>query len=208
MAQFFSADWHLGHERILELEGRPFDDIEAMNQGIIDAVNAMCGPDDELLLLGDVVMGQIAHTLPLLQQVRCHLVLIHADGEAGNHDRTSNVYPQKPGRLAAWRAAYEAVGVEIRDLPAPRVQWDRRTSARMSHYPYDVDTGYENRHAELRPVNDGGWLLHGHTHGQWRQRGKQIDVGVDAWGGRPVPSDTIRAMIRDGAAMLDRLPWR
>ena len=42
----------------------------------------------------------------------------------------------------------------------------------------------------------------------WRQRGKQIDVGVDAWGGRLVSQTTLAAMVHNGPAMLDPLPWR
>ena len=41
------------------------------------------------------------------------------------------------------------------------------------------------RYIEHRPDDDGGWLLHGHVHEKWRQNGRQINVGVDAWNFAP-----------------------
>ena len=48
----------------------------------------------------------------------------------------------------------------------------------------------------------GGWLLCGHIHERWRQDGKQINVGVDAWRFAPVSDDTICEVIRSGPARI------
>jgi calcineurin-like phosphoesterase family protein len=78
----------------------------------------------------------------------------------------------------------------------------------VDHFPYHGDSkdGPE-RFAEQRPPDRGGWILHGHVHDRWRQSGRQINVGVDAWGGRPISDDTVAALIDAGPNELDPLPW-
>src|SRR5690606_33637800 len=75
------------------------------------------------------------------------------------------------------------------------------------HFPYRGDWGDTDRYVEQRPVDDGRWLLHGHVHEKWRQRGRMINVGVDAWGGRPVDEETLAALVADGERDLPPLPW-
>ena len=45
-------------------------------------------------------------------------------------------------------------------------------------------------------VVDGRLLLHGHVHTKWRVDGRQVNVGCDVWGYRPVAEDTIVAALR------------
>lgn len=40
--------------------------------------------------------------------------------------------------------------------------------------------------------------MHGHTHGIWKQKGRMIDVGVDARGYAPMHADEISTIIRKG----------
>ena len=37
---FFTSDLHLGHEKIIELTGRPFRDVNEMNRVIIENFNS------------------------------------------------------------------------------------------------------------------------------------------------------------------------
>ncbi len=66
--------------------------------------------------------------------------------------------------------------------------------------------GNHDRYVEQRPVDHGEWLLHGHVHERWRQRGRMINVGVDAWGCRPVNESTLAALIDDGPNDREPLP--
>jgi calcineurin-like phosphoesterase family protein len=77
----------------------------------------------------------------------------------------------------------------------------------LSHFPYAGDSGDNDRYVTQRPADFGYWLLHGHVHEKWRQRGRMINVGVDAWAGRPVSEDTIAATITAGPADLGPKPW-
>ena len=49
--------------------------------------------------------------------------------------------------------------------------------------------------AQWHPEDTGGWLLCVHVHNAWRQKGRQINVGVDAWHYAPVNDDTLAALI-------------
>ena len=74
------------------------------------------------------------------------------------------------------------------------------------HFPYRGDSHDHDRFVDDRPADRGRWLLHGHVHDRWLQRGRMINVGVDAWGYRPV-SETELASIID-AGEIDRLSQR
>lgn len=59
--RFFTSDWHLNETRITSDFNpffRPFKSIEEQNQVIIDKCNALVGPNDELIHLGDVAIDE------------------------------------------------------------------------------------------------------------------------------------------------------
>ena len=73
----------------------------------------------------------------------------------------------------------------------------------INHFPYDP--GEPDRPAKFtqwRPKDVGGWLLCGHIHEKWRQNGRQINVGVDAWNFAPVSDDTICETIKSGPTCI------
>lgn len=82
------------------------------------------------------------------------------------------------------------------------------TTVWVSHFPYvgDSPPGGGDRYDGWRPADDGRWLLHGHVHERWRQRGRMVNVGVDAWGFRPASGAEILSLISAGHA--DRGPLR
>src|SRR5690606_30258283 len=121
----------------------------------------------------------------------------------GNHDRCwtgdralrAGAPADLERRLAAARDRYLAAGfAEIRDSPVETVVGGRPVV--LSHFPYEGDSHGEDRHVEHRPV-----------HASWRQRGRQVNVGVDAWGGRPVAAETVAALVEEGPRELAPLPW-
>ncbi|MDP1027930.1 metallophosphoesterase family protein [Sphingomonas sp. KR1UV-12] len=54
MTLFFTADTHFGDHRTINIRGRPFADVAAMDALLIDGWNAVVGPNDEVWHLGDV----------------------------------------------------------------------------------------------------------------------------------------------------------
>lgn len=65
----------------------------------------------------------------------------------------------------------------------------------LCHFPYRGDSHDHDRYREHRPVDRGSWLLHGHVHDRWTQRGRMINVGVDATGFRPISVDDVAVII-------------
>lgn len=90
-------------------------------------------------------------------------------------------------------------------------------TVKTSHFPYAdrALAGSEDRHGQViaervakwRVTDAGAWLLCGHIHERWRQRGRMINVGVDAWGGSPISEATIVELIEAGPNDLPPLEW-
>ena len=178
METWFTADLHLGHVRIIELCQRPFRDVTEMNEVIIERWNESVRVDDEVYVLGDVALGQITESLPLVRRLNGTKFLV-----PGNHDRcwsgNKRVRPID-------RTRYEDVGFQILSEQMPWQDW------LLCHFPTSGDSQNEDRYLTHRPiVPEGTWLLHGHVHNQWVVKGRQINVGVDVWDFRPVHSSTL-----------------
>ena len=50
---YYIADLHLGHSRIIGLDGRPFADVDEMDRVLMGNWNRKVGPDDDVYILGD-----------------------------------------------------------------------------------------------------------------------------------------------------------
>lgn len=93
MAKYYTSDLHFNHVNILrpDYSNRPWPDIEAMNAGIINNINARIGPEDDLYIIGDFAMGDKDKIPELVRRImgRKHLVL-------GNHDyaKPNKIRPQ------------------------------------------------------------------------------------------------------------------
>lgn len=212
MAVWLTSDLHFGHANIARFCSRPFftdgePDVPRMNVTLIDSINEAVGPGDELWILGDFAMGHLDDTLPLARQFRAgRTVLV-----AGNHDR---IHPSNGNRAARFADQYRQAFDTVIETNTALVLGDG-THVQVSHFPHSVSPLEArarrgetiDRFAEWRPVDDGGWLLCGHVHDAWRQSGRQINVGIDAWGGRPVHENDISRLIHEGPASREPLPW-
>lgn len=189
---FFTSDLHLGHERIIQLCDRPFRSVDDMNESIIGRWNALVRRPDTVFVLGDFALGSLAATLPLARRLNGRKKLV-----PGNHDRCWRGH--RKVRPADYQR-YVDVGFEI----LPEQTFHRGLGAHLSHFPVQGDSQGEDRFAGWRPaVNTGEWLIHGHVHGSWVQRGRQINVGQDVWRYAPVPYETLQVMISHGPQDLD-----
>jgi calcineurin-like phosphoesterase family protein len=197
MTAWYTADLHFGHANIIAYSGRPFADADAMNGALIDRWNAAVHPDDTVWVLGDVALGRIDESLGLV-------ALLNGDKRllAGNHDRCWSGHGR---RAAGWTERYLAAGfAEVHQGQIAIAVGGRRV--RACHFPYRGDSHDHDRYVAERPVDRGDWLLHGHVHERWRQRGRMINVGVDAWGCGPVDETALAALINDGPNDLAPLP--
>lgn len=199
MTTWFSSDFHLQHKNIIKFDGRPFKDIDHHDEMLIKHFNDVVMPWDTLIVLGDVALGPWPVGIEKICRFNGRKVLV-----PGNHDRISSV--EKEARRERFRPDYEAVFDEIWDEV---VEYDLQgTKVYLSHYPHTGDHG-EDRFEQLRPVDDGTPIVHGHTHAKevlsFTQDGTvQVHVGVTSWGYRPVHENRVLAAVRSkGIAGFD-----
>lgn len=186
--RWFTADLHLGHANIIEYAHRPFADVERMNAALLERWNEVVAPDDEVYVLGDVAMGDVAETVPKCTALHGRKILV-----PGNHDRCW------PGHKKVSASAAELYKRAVFEIAPPiillAVEQAPRGSVTLCHFPHRGDSRGHDRYVSQRPPDDGGWLLHGHVHDRWQVNGRQINVGVDVWGYRPVSQDELIALM-------------
>lgn len=203
VTQWFSADLHLGHANIIRYCGRPFGEVDEMNAGLVERWNAVVHPTDTVWVLGDVAMGRISLSLPWAAELNGRLALL-----TGNHDRC---WPGHGEQAQEWTQAYLDAGfAEIHHGAIDiTVSADDGRSATVlaCHFPYVGDSQGLDRYPGARPADEGRWLIHGHVHEVWRQNGRMINVGLDAWGGQPVSAADLLDMIEAGPTELGPLTW-
>ncbi len=169
---YYTADWHLYHKKIIaEYANRPYldkngiPDVDAMNRGIINNMNAVVGADDNLYILGDVAFATANRTRPHLEQLICqNLFLI-----PGNHDADDIIEMTRSDGSPMWKAVSPLMDI---------VDEGRRIV--LCHYKFEV---YNKAHYS-EPKN--AYQFYGHSHGSLPGNDQQIDVGVDCWDMKPV----------------------
>lgn len=193
MVTWFTSDTHFSHKNIINLgAGRPFKDIQHHNEMLVKNWNNVVSPTDTVFHLGDVALGPWPDGLSYVKRLNGHKVLV-----PGNHDRISSV--EKPARQERFLPDYDEAFQKIFDevswtVVGTKPHWP----VMMSHYPYDGDSHGTDRYTDLRPVDNGVPLIHGHNHCGPSERESvsakgtpQFAVGVDANNWTPVHEDTI-----------------
>jgi calcineurin-like phosphoesterase family protein len=200
MALYFTSDQHFGHANIIGYCHRPFADVDRMREWFVDLWNWVVEPDDVVWVLGDVALGRLEETLPIVSALKGHKVLV-----PGNHDRCWRGHRKPSKRQAYLDAGFEEIldGDQVLTIGGQQVL--------VSHFPYrgtGDQEGLDERYREFKPVDEGAWLLHGHVHDRWRIRRRQLNVGVDAWAGHLVSEATVERYITDPEPYdRDPDPW-
>lgn len=192
---WFTSDAHYGHNNIIRLCNRPFNDLNSMHEFMIQEWNKRVKNSEQVYILGDFSFAGIKETTKIISQLKGYKILI-----LGNHDRQA-----KKMLSMGFDEVHENIWIEI-----------GTQRLFLSHFPYHPMSAYykltndqvtiaypqeqiDTRYLHKRMVDDGqSWLLHGHVHNAYRQNGRQINVGVDQWGFKPVPHEKILQMIKDG----------
>jgi calcineurin-like phosphoesterase family protein len=154
--KFYSADHHFGHALMLEHPGRPFPSVEAMDEALIDAWNAVVGDNDIVYHLGDFAMnlGDEARVRDIFGRLKGSKVLI-----LGNHDyaKVNKIHPTL-ARLDWMISPTSALETT-----------DEVHRVYLSHYAHRVWPG----------AHKGAFHFYGHSHGNLPPQGRSRDVGVD-----------------------------
>lgn len=196
---YFTSDLHLGHARVAALrgfvDGAGEADTAAHDQAILDNWRNVVGKADTVWVLGDLATASSRQRLAvILAQIdelpgTKHLI-------TGNHDPVSPVHRD----AHRWQPVFSQTFASVQPFARRRIAGH---DALLSHFPYAGDHTGTDRYTQYRLPDEGRWLLHGHTHSPDRISGRrQIHVGLDAWGLRPVSLATIEAIIAsDGRAV-------
>jgi calcineurin-like phosphoesterase family protein len=181
MTTWFTSDHHFGHANVIKYDNRPFSNVDEMNRELVSRWNKKIQPGDLVYYLGDFSMSPffVKTILPLLNGEK---VLV-----AGNHDRCFKM-------ATKWMDFYKEYGFkEIHhELNITLSEKD----VLLCHFPYR--TGQTLNYQTVRPKDEGKWLIHGHNHLTWKQKDKQINVGVCQWDYYPVSQAEIEALITEG----------
>lgn len=185
---WYTSDSHFGHRAMIERAWRPqFTSVADMDECMITRWNEEVHPDDTVWHLGDFGLGGMMHFLQIVPKLHGTIHLI-----TGNHDHP---WPGLRNSYKYQRAWLDAGFASIQQYMRRRISGQ---SVLLNHFPYDVD----NRHGVLfrpyQPQDVGDWLIHGHVHGAWRIKRKQINVGVDVNDFRPVDQDEIVKIMSEG----------
>lgn len=168
---YFTSDLHLGHEKAILYQNRPFADAEEMNQALIQNINELVGTKDTLWILGDFAYRIPAEQVRTLRaQIHCrHIHLI-----CGNHDGD-----YREDTLFESIQDYKELDTEYGKLV-------------LFHYPITEWNG-----AHFGTIHLHG---HIHSSGDYNTQKQQknlriYDVGVDANRYRPVSLEEIASFL-------------
>lgn len=170
MADFFTADLHLGHEKIIQYCNRPFASAVDMDDAIVSRWNKKVKPHDTVWIIGDVSFSSAQRTLEIITSLNGHLKLI-----PGNHDA---------------RLLKDETLKSLFDIQPEIV--DRKfntTHVVMCHYPL----------MSWNRAYHGAFHLHGHTHGNipFDKKFRRLDVGVDVHDFTPIAWGEVMEILSD-----------
>lgn len=154
MTNFFVADTHFGHSKILDFcqYSRPCDTIEEHDERIIDNWNEDVKPNDTVYILGDVSWHPPEKTKEILSRLKGRKNII-----LGNHDRQFTQEGQ-----------FKYIIEDIRKYREIKID---NTDVILFHYPI----------LEWNKAHYGAVHLFGHVHGkQMSMVGRCLDVGIDS----------------------------
>ncbi len=142
--RYYISDMHFYHERLIEnMDCRPFENVEQMNETMIRRWNEKVRPKDEVVILGDLSMGNVKETNALLERLNGLLYLV-----VGNHDRRYLDDPSFKKERFVWIKPY----AEMKD---------NKRKVVLSHYPIFCYNGQYRRGKNGQSLT---YMLYGHVH--------------------------------------------
>ena len=173
---WFTSDLHLGHDKDFLYQPRGFQNIWEHNYTIVSNWNAVVGDEDDVYVLGDLMLGK-DEGLSYIHQLRGQLHVI-----CGNHDTTR--------RRAQYEESYNIV--EVVDAKFLRIG---HYHFFLSHYPTLCSNFDVSKPLKARMINLCGHLHTQNPFSDW-DKGLIYHVELDAHGNRPVEYEEIMKDIR------------
>lgn len=140
---YFTSDFHLGHDRDFLYGPRGYDNIYSMSEDIIKTVNEIVGVEDELYILGDLMLNDNEYGRKLLAQIKCpniHIII-------GNHDGDE--------KIKVYETLWNVVDIKFAD----RLKYGKWLFL-LTHYPSNT-WNFGNGDKKLSQIV---WNICGHRH--------------------------------------------
>ena len=158
---WFTADLHLNHKRIIKYSNRPFSSVEEMDRTIIDNINSVVKNGDTLYVLGDFCFGNpTMYYSKLLTNFKSAydkpIIFIK-----GSHDKELKKLPNY--YMTSCPVAESLILERTFDYKGEKVL------IVMCHY--SMRSWNKSHYAS--------WHLFGHHHGKLEPYGLSFDVGID-----------------------------
>ena len=167
---WFTSDFHFCHAREFVYQARGFSCIKEMNDTIVKNWNMVVQPDDDVYILGDVMLNNNDEGLRLLKSLKGNIHII-----IGNHD--TNI------RVEMYRSCWNVVEVTY----ATVIKYEGYHFY-LSHYPTFIGN-LEKDTLKKMLLN-----IHGHTHSTnpfYHDIPFMYNAGVDAHNCMPVSIDKV-----------------
>ena len=172
---FVSSDYHFFHDREFIYKPRGFNSIEEMNQTILDNHNKIIDLDDDVYLLGDLLLGgpnKLDEGLELISKLNGRLHLVR-----GNHCTDKR-----------WAAFRECSNV-VEQQNAIYLKYEGYYFF-MTHFPTITSNNDYDKPLKARVLNLCG---HSHIQDPWldKDKGYIYHCELDAHNNMPVSIDYI-----------------
>lgn len=168
---FITSDWHFGHNKEFMFTPRGFSDIETHNKILIENHNSLVDSEDDVYVLGDLVLGDIEEGMRCVEKMNGRLHIVR-----GNHDTD-----RKWERYAELSNVVELCGW------ATMIKY-KKYSFYLSHFP-TITPNIEKESLKQTVIN-----LFGHTHQQhnfYNDIPQIYHIGIDSHNNHPVLLDDV-----------------
>ena len=169
---WLTSDWHFCHDRKFVYEPRGFNNIEEMNEAIVKNHNTVVAPDDDVYVLGDLMLGDNEKAKQYIEQLNGKIHIVR-----GNHCTDKR-----------WNEVYPTISNVVELVGWSTVIHYRKYHFYLSHFP--TLTG----NLEKESLHQMTLGLFGHTHSKdkfYEDRPYMYNVALDANHNTPVLLDDI-----------------
>jgi calcineurin-like phosphoesterase family protein len=179
---WFASDYHFCHANVIKYDGRPFNNVDEMNEILINNWNEVVGDNDVVFYLGDLSFDRAGKdTQAIVKELKgkIHFIL-------GNHDKEKDIR-----KLNRFETVSDYINLSVADDDNPR----KRQGIMMMHYPI---LSWDKAH-------HGDFMLHGHCHGSlmndpeysWYYKRKVLDLSCNMIDYKPISYGEIKSIMNN-----------
>lgn len=200
---FVTSDLHIGHEKAIEFDHRPFRNLQHMHSKIIDNFNGVVPTEGITYFLGDIGFNNKDQTREVIQALNGTKICV-----LGNHDPGVEAVLKLGFDLAIYGAVIYIQGQRVTMSHCPLKGVFREPTAHFRSEHSKGNWHGENKNHRYTFSDEGQFHLHGHIHSSKLTEslsedngkrhiylGRQMDVGCPAHNYRPVSFSHVESWI-------------